>query len=54
MADQRKPPAREKEEPAPIPLDPDEPPRSVRKADRDDLVPQQEPDKDQGDALLDG
>jgi hypothetical protein len=54
MADEKKPPAREMEEPAPIPLDPDEPQRSIGKEDRDDLVPQDEPDKDQGDALLDG
>jgi hypothetical protein len=51
MADEKKPPAREMDEPAPIPLD--EPPRPVRRADRDDLVPQDEPDKDQGDALID-
>jgi hypothetical protein len=51
MTDEKKPAARELGEPAPIPLDPEEPQRSREKVDRDDLVPQEEPDKDQGDAL---
>jgi hypothetical protein len=40
----------ERDEPAP-PLDPEEELRGLPKVDRDALVPQDEPNKDQGDPL---
>jgi hypothetical protein len=48
-----KPKASERDEPAVLPLDPEEQLRELPKVDPDALVPQDEPSKNQGDPLSD-
>jgi hypothetical protein len=51
MADENKPRAEDRDEPVSLPLDPEVALRGLPKVDPDKPVPQDEPDKKQGDEL---